>query len=39
MLLLIALIGTLKKYGNKTAIIWVGDEPGKSKEISYGGSS
>ena len=25
----------LKKYGNKTAIIWVGDDPSKSKEISY----
>ena len=24
----------LKKYGNKTAIIWVGDDPSKSKEIS-----
>jgi acetyl-CoA synthetase len=25
----------LKKYGKKTAIIWVGDDPSKSKEISY----
>jgi acetyl-CoA synthetase len=25
----------LKKYANKTAIIWVGDDPAKSKEISY----
>ena len=25
----------LKKYGKKTAIIWVGDDPKKSKEISY----
>ena len=25
----------LKKYGNKTAIIWVGDDPANSKEISY----
>ena len=25
----------LKKYGKKTAIIWVGDEPTNSKEISY----
>jgi len=25
----------LKKYGNKTAIIWVGDDPKNSKEISY----
>jgi len=26
----------LKKYGKKTAIIWVGDDPKNSKEISYG---
>jgi acetyl-CoA synthetase len=25
----------LKKYGKKTAIIWVGDDPSNSKEISY----
>ena len=25
----------LKKYGKKTAIIWVGDDPKNSKEISY----
>ena len=25
----------LKKYGNKTAIIWVGDDPTNSKKISY----
>jgi len=25
----------LKKYGKKTAIIWVGDDPANSKEISY----
>ena len=25
----------LKKYGKKTAIIWVGDDPSSSKEISY----
>ena len=25
----------LKKYGKKTAIIWVGDDPTNSKEISY----
>ncbi len=25
----------LKKYGNKTAIIWVGDDPKNSKKISY----
>jgi len=25
----------LKKYGKKTAIIWVGDDPKSSKEISY----
>jgi acetyl-CoA synthetase len=25
----------LKKYGKKTAIIWVGDDPAKSEEISY----
>jgi acetyl-CoA synthetase len=25
----------LKKYGKKTAIIWVGDDPNNSKEISY----
>ncbi len=25
----------IKKYGNKTAIIWVGDDPTNSKKISY----
>jgi len=25
----------LKKYGNKTAIIWVGDDPADNKKISY----
>ena len=25
----------LKKNGNKTAIIWVGDDPADSKKISY----
>ena len=25
----------LKKYGKKTAIIWVGDDPSKSKKITY----